>query len=207
MDYSYFCPGEQIMLKCHPYKLIFCLFLQDKDTKVGTCGYCGLQFQQKHHHWDIFSVFASLYKSPYWLINYVCLSLWTCVLINNGQFPALTKNFGLFWDLDLYPMRITGTWFRSCKYIFTKLNVHMRHILERCVLMFCDFKFWQLLSCQICNLQLFKSTGTTCIAFNSISSMKCTFWGIQSTVFIKLNLDMQYPFGTTEVSNVLQVCV
>lgn len=22
----------------------------DKDTKVGTCGYCGLQFQQKHHH-------------------------------------------------------------------------------------------------------------------------------------------------------------
>ncbi|XP_062866091.1 NADH dehydrogenase [ubiquinone] iron-sulfur protein 6, mitochondrial [Trichomycterus rosablanca] len=22
----------------------------DKTTKVGTCGYCGLQFQQKHHH-------------------------------------------------------------------------------------------------------------------------------------------------------------
>nr|XP_055076085.1 NADH dehydrogenase [ubiquinone] iron-sulfur protein 6, mitochondrial [Misgurnus anguillicaudatus] len=22
----------------------------DKETKVGTCGYCGLQFQQKHHH-------------------------------------------------------------------------------------------------------------------------------------------------------------
>ncbi|XP_034561108.1 NADH dehydrogenase [ubiquinone] iron-sulfur protein 6, mitochondrial [Notolabrus celidotus] len=22
----------------------------DKDTKVGTCGYCGLQFRQKHHH-------------------------------------------------------------------------------------------------------------------------------------------------------------
>uniref|UniRef100_G3P2T0 NADH dehydrogenase [ubiquinone] iron-sulfur protein 6, mitochondrial n=1 Tax=Gasterosteus aculeatus aculeatus TaxID=481459 RepID=G3P2T0_GASAC len=22
----------------------------DKDTKVGTCGYCGLQFQHKHHH-------------------------------------------------------------------------------------------------------------------------------------------------------------
>lgn len=22
----------------------------DKDTKVGTCGYCGLQFKQKHHH-------------------------------------------------------------------------------------------------------------------------------------------------------------
>ncbi|MBN3299944.1 NADH dehydrogenase [ubiquinone] iron-sulfur protein 6, mitochondrial [Amia ocellicauda] len=22
----------------------------DKDTKVGTCGYCGLRFQQKHHH-------------------------------------------------------------------------------------------------------------------------------------------------------------
>ncbi|KAG7245195.1 hypothetical protein INR49_023761 [Caranx melampygus] len=23
---------------------------EDKDTKVGTCGYCGLQFKQKHHH-------------------------------------------------------------------------------------------------------------------------------------------------------------
>lgn len=46
-----------------------CLFLQDKDTKVGTCGYCGLQFKQKHHHWNISSVFASLYKLPYWLIN------------------------------------------------------------------------------------------------------------------------------------------
>ncbi|XP_023683416.2 NADH dehydrogenase [ubiquinone] iron-sulfur protein 6, mitochondrial [Paramormyrops kingsleyae] len=22
----------------------------DKETKVGTCGYCGLQFQHKHHH-------------------------------------------------------------------------------------------------------------------------------------------------------------
>ncbi|MCJ8749600.1 hypothetical protein PDJAM_G00178080 [Pangasius djambal] len=22
----------------------------DKMTKVGTCGYCGCQFQQKHHH-------------------------------------------------------------------------------------------------------------------------------------------------------------
>ncbi|XP_017276497.1 NADH dehydrogenase [ubiquinone] iron-sulfur protein 6, mitochondrial [Kryptolebias marmoratus] len=22
----------------------------DKDSKVGTCGYCGLRFQQKHHH-------------------------------------------------------------------------------------------------------------------------------------------------------------
>ncbi|XP_051992713.1 NADH dehydrogenase [ubiquinone] iron-sulfur protein 6, mitochondrial-like [Xyrauchen texanus] len=22
----------------------------DKDTKVGTCGYCGLQFKQEHHH-------------------------------------------------------------------------------------------------------------------------------------------------------------
>ncbi|XP_018582652.2 NADH dehydrogenase [ubiquinone] iron-sulfur protein 6, mitochondrial [Scleropages formosus] len=22
----------------------------DKETKVGTCGYCGLRFQQKHHH-------------------------------------------------------------------------------------------------------------------------------------------------------------
>uniref|UniRef100_H3A6D5 NADH dehydrogenase [ubiquinone] iron-sulfur protein 6, mitochondrial n=1 Tax=Latimeria chalumnae TaxID=7897 RepID=H3A6D5_LATCH len=22
----------------------------DKDTKVGTCGYCGLHFKQKHHH-------------------------------------------------------------------------------------------------------------------------------------------------------------
>ncbi|CAL1584412.1 unnamed protein product [Knipowitschia caucasica] len=22
----------------------------DKDTKVGTCGYCGLQFKQQHHH-------------------------------------------------------------------------------------------------------------------------------------------------------------
>ncbi|MGH0157513.1 UNVERIFIED_CONTAM: hypothetical protein FKN15_049034 [Acipenser sinensis] len=22
----------------------------DKDTKVGTCGYCGLRFKQKHHH-------------------------------------------------------------------------------------------------------------------------------------------------------------
>ncbi|XP_029920099.1 NADH dehydrogenase [ubiquinone] iron-sulfur protein 6, mitochondrial [Myripristis murdjan] len=22
----------------------------DKDTRVGTCGYCGLQFKQKHHH-------------------------------------------------------------------------------------------------------------------------------------------------------------
>ncbi|XP_026112200.1 NADH dehydrogenase [ubiquinone] iron-sulfur protein 6, mitochondrial [Carassius auratus] len=22
----------------------------DKETKVGTCGYCGLQFKQKHHH-------------------------------------------------------------------------------------------------------------------------------------------------------------
>merc|ERR1711964_181072 len=22
----------------------------DKTTKVGTCGYCGLQFQQTHHH-------------------------------------------------------------------------------------------------------------------------------------------------------------
>ncbi|XP_034400956.1 NADH dehydrogenase [ubiquinone] iron-sulfur protein 6, mitochondrial [Cyclopterus lumpus] len=22
----------------------------DKDTKVGTCGYCGLQFKHKHHH-------------------------------------------------------------------------------------------------------------------------------------------------------------
>ncbi|KAM9824809.1 NADH dehydrogenase [ubiquinone] iron-sulfur protein 6, mitochondrial [Neosynchiropus ocellatus] len=22
----------------------------DKDTKVGTCGYCGLQFKQIHHH-------------------------------------------------------------------------------------------------------------------------------------------------------------
>ncbi len=49
-------------------------FLQDKDTKVGTCGYCGLQFKQKHHHWNICSVFASLYKLPYWLINYhVCI--------------------------------------------------------------------------------------------------------------------------------------
>lgn len=25
-------------------------FLQDKDTKIGTCGYCGLRFKQKHHH-------------------------------------------------------------------------------------------------------------------------------------------------------------
>ncbi|XP_048371712.1 NADH dehydrogenase [ubiquinone] iron-sulfur protein 6, mitochondrial isoform X2 [Sphaerodactylus townsendi] len=23
---------------------------EDKDTKTGTCGYCGLQFKQKHHH-------------------------------------------------------------------------------------------------------------------------------------------------------------
>ncbi|KAM5157361.1 NADH dehydrogenase [ubiquinone] iron-sulfur protein 6, mitochondrial [Mantella aurantiaca] len=22
----------------------------DKETKSGTCGYCGLRFQQKHHH-------------------------------------------------------------------------------------------------------------------------------------------------------------
>uniref|UniRef100_UPI00398E7115 NADH dehydrogenase [ubiquinone] iron-sulfur protein 6, mitochondrial isoform X2 n=1 Tax=Pristiophorus japonicus TaxID=55135 RepID=UPI00398E7115 len=22
----------------------------DKDTKVGTCGYCGLRFKQTHHH-------------------------------------------------------------------------------------------------------------------------------------------------------------
>ncbi|XP_015677868.1 NADH dehydrogenase [ubiquinone] iron-sulfur protein 6, mitochondrial [Protobothrops mucrosquamatus] len=22
----------------------------DKDTQTGTCGYCGLQFKQKHHH-------------------------------------------------------------------------------------------------------------------------------------------------------------
>ncbi|XP_063306651.1 NADH dehydrogenase [ubiquinone] iron-sulfur protein 6, mitochondrial [Pelobates fuscus] len=22
----------------------------DKETKTGTCGYCGLQFKQKHHH-------------------------------------------------------------------------------------------------------------------------------------------------------------
>ncbi|KAK7124843.1 hypothetical protein R3I94_019037 [Phoxinus phoxinus] len=22
----------------------------DKETKVGTCGYCGLQFKHKHHH-------------------------------------------------------------------------------------------------------------------------------------------------------------
>uniref|UniRef100_A0A4W5NQL1 NADH dehydrogenase [ubiquinone] iron-sulfur protein 6, mitochondrial n=1 Tax=Hucho hucho TaxID=62062 RepID=A0A4W5NQL1_9TELE len=22
----------------------------DKETKVGTCGYCGLQFKQTHHH-------------------------------------------------------------------------------------------------------------------------------------------------------------
>lgn len=22
---------------------------QDKDTKTGTCGYCGLQFRQQHH--------------------------------------------------------------------------------------------------------------------------------------------------------------
>ncbi|XP_059411310.1 NADH dehydrogenase [ubiquinone] iron-sulfur protein 6, mitochondrial [Carassius carassius] len=22
----------------------------DKETKIGTCGYCGLQFKQKHHH-------------------------------------------------------------------------------------------------------------------------------------------------------------
>ncbi|KAJ3609116.1 hypothetical protein NHX12_023642 [Muraenolepis orangiensis] len=22
----------------------------DKDTRVGTCGYCGLQFKQTHHH-------------------------------------------------------------------------------------------------------------------------------------------------------------
>ncbi|KAJ7338376.1 hypothetical protein JRQ81_011644, partial [Phrynocephalus forsythii] len=22
----------------------------DKDTKTGTCGYCGLRFKQKHHH-------------------------------------------------------------------------------------------------------------------------------------------------------------
>ncbi|XP_029442957.1 NADH dehydrogenase [ubiquinone] iron-sulfur protein 6, mitochondrial [Rhinatrema bivittatum] len=22
----------------------------DKDSKTGTCGYCGLQFKQKHHH-------------------------------------------------------------------------------------------------------------------------------------------------------------
>ncbi|XP_076016061.1 NADH dehydrogenase [ubiquinone] iron-sulfur protein 6, mitochondrial [Genypterus blacodes] len=22
----------------------------DKDTKVGTCGYCGLQFKHQHHH-------------------------------------------------------------------------------------------------------------------------------------------------------------
>ncbi|XP_073486873.1 NADH dehydrogenase [ubiquinone] iron-sulfur protein 6, mitochondrial [Aquarana catesbeiana] len=22
----------------------------DKETKSGTCGYCGLQFKQKHHH-------------------------------------------------------------------------------------------------------------------------------------------------------------
>ncbi|KAG7276078.1 hypothetical protein CRUP_035154 [Coryphaenoides rupestris] len=22
----------------------------DKDTRVGTCGYCGLQFKQVHHH-------------------------------------------------------------------------------------------------------------------------------------------------------------
>ncbi|XP_059801129.1 NADH dehydrogenase [ubiquinone] iron-sulfur protein 6, mitochondrial [Hypanus sabinus] len=22
----------------------------DKETKVGTCGYCGLRFKQKHHH-------------------------------------------------------------------------------------------------------------------------------------------------------------
>uniref|UniRef100_A0A672LN49 NADH dehydrogenase [ubiquinone] iron-sulfur protein 6, mitochondrial-like n=1 Tax=Sinocyclocheilus grahami TaxID=75366 RepID=A0A672LN49_SINGR len=23
---------------------------RDKETKSGTCGYCGLQFKQKHHH-------------------------------------------------------------------------------------------------------------------------------------------------------------
>uniref|UniRef100_A0A8C1SPU3 Uncharacterized protein n=1 Tax=Cyprinus carpio TaxID=7962 RepID=A0A8C1SPU3_CYPCA len=23
---------------------------KDKGTKVGTCGYCGVQFMQKHHH-------------------------------------------------------------------------------------------------------------------------------------------------------------
>ncbi|XP_039592797.1 NADH dehydrogenase [ubiquinone] iron-sulfur protein 6, mitochondrial [Polypterus senegalus] len=22
----------------------------DKETKIGTCGYCGLRFKQKHHH-------------------------------------------------------------------------------------------------------------------------------------------------------------
>uniref|UniRef100_A0A6P8PNX4 NADH dehydrogenase [ubiquinone] iron-sulfur protein 6, mitochondrial n=1 Tax=Geotrypetes seraphini TaxID=260995 RepID=A0A6P8PNX4_GEOSA len=22
----------------------------DKDSKTGTCGYCGLRFKQKHHH-------------------------------------------------------------------------------------------------------------------------------------------------------------
>lgn len=31
----------------------FFLFLQDKDTKIGTCGYCGLRFKQKHHHWNM----------------------------------------------------------------------------------------------------------------------------------------------------------
>ncbi|KAF6357295.1 NADH:ubiquinone oxidoreductase subunit S6 [Rhinolophus ferrumequinum] len=24
-------------------------FFQDKETKTGTCGYCGLQFRQQHH--------------------------------------------------------------------------------------------------------------------------------------------------------------
>jgi len=32
------------------HALINSTFSQDKETKVGTCGYCGLQFQQKHHH-------------------------------------------------------------------------------------------------------------------------------------------------------------
>lgn len=29
---------------------VFSSFYQDKDTKIGTCGYCGLRFKQKHHH-------------------------------------------------------------------------------------------------------------------------------------------------------------
>lgn len=66
------------------------LSCQDKDTKVGTCGYCGLQFKQKHHHWNIVSVFASLYKSPYWLINYVCLSESALSLLQPVEINATT---------------------------------------------------------------------------------------------------------------------
>lgn len=61
--------GSELQILTWLFLILLCH--QDKDTKVGTCGYCGLQFKQKHHHWNVPSIFAFLYKSPYWLINYI----------------------------------------------------------------------------------------------------------------------------------------